>query len=321
MRAMPWEPAELERAIGDFLDVRDVAVLAGRIKVTPRRRTARFETIAAERELVRVHRRETARLMREAAELRLARGTWDPRLASAASCAHAPGGTDTVALDRWRAAAVRGILSALKDGLAALEVADFLPWLLRDPSAWPSALQLVDASLLAEDCEEGRLLLARAQLVLGHRREATEVLSQAFRRGVSTANRWRWFSNLAVAHEDSGGDRLALGALTFATSDPECGVAPRVSALFLAMAIGDCARARHAARVLAATPPDDPDLRASCSHRLLYLRRRGESAPWSPPFRDARRLFDGWCRSDGQAARATGSAAGTVCRALARGEA
>jgi hypothetical protein len=310
---MEWEPSRLEHVVIGFLDLPAIVALAQRIGLTDALRRARrsgawrrprgTEWRSAERELARVHRQEVARLLRAAAELRLGRGDRDPRLVAEA-------GHEVVLPWRWRKDAAFAVLGTLADGVEPIVVADLFPWLLRAPSEWPSALELASASLLGEDCQEGRLLLSRVHQVEGNLRDAAVVLSRALRRGVSSDNRWRVFSNLAALHEDCGGDRLALEALRVATRDERCSVAPRVSALFLALAMGDRCGASRAAATLRGTAVDDRELRAWCAHRVEYLRRRGESRPWSPPRREARRLFDAWRRSD------IGSVS-HVCRVLA----
>jgi hypothetical protein len=310
----------LDRTLLRFLESPDIASLAARAgasgllrRAVPRarghagrrgRRWLELDLALAERELVRVQRRERSRLLRSAARLVSAGTARDPRVAVEPD----PRGR-VLALEAWRREAVHALLAAVADDLDPLAPADFLPWLLRDPGEWPAAAELAEASLLGDDCEEGRLLLAREHLAAGNVREAARVLSRAMRRGATPGNRWRLFSNLAVAHEECGGDRLALEALRVATADRACSVGPRVSAFFLALDLGDCVLADRVAEGLREHAGSRSRLREACDHRRRRLLRERRSS-WEPSSEPARERFDAWRRAPGD------GPVESLCRAL-----
>jgi len=271
----------------------------------PARRVGDLITLDREsswHELERVHRCEVARLLRLAAELsagELADAAW-PELDRERD------------VDGWKSEAALECLLALADGVESAAIDELATLVLSEPETWPGSKDLLEGSLITEDCEAGRLALARLHLAHETPRRALAVLSAALRRGVSDQNRWRLYTGLGRAHELCGGERLALEAFDLASHATELHPTPYVDGFFLALAVGDSGLAEGLARRLEEREFPSEALRTVRAALRARLRRRAVRLPWSPSDRATHRLFRQLCR------RESGAAA-RLCRELSTG--
>ena len=252
----------------------------------------------AEDELARVHAREVARLLSQAALLVGAAGG-DGSLASPDE--------PPPSLAAWRREVRRVLRLGEVDGLGA-PGSERLAALVRLPlEAWSSAATLARAATLAWDGEGTRLCLGRALLREGRAAQAARVFAALLRRESRLSQRWRALEGLGAAHAALGRHRLAMGAMDAAADDPACGVEPLVSGLYLAWRARDLVRARRAAaRLDILVDPAEPAFLGA----LERLRRWHAEAP--PPDPGAER--EGVVRLCRQLSLAPSTPAGRVCR-------
>jgi hypothetical protein len=144
---------------------------------------------AAERELLRVHRAETAYLLRRAAALRRS--------------VPAPGAP---ALDTWRVCMREQLACMALDRLrVSAELERVLEFCAdRALESWPSAAELARAALALHDVEAGRIALAEALLAAGSAREAASAFASALERCVHGANFGRLLDGLIEAQRRLG---------------------------------------------------------------------------------------------------------------------
>jgi hypothetical protein len=149
--------------------------------------------LAAERELVRVHRAELAQLLRTAAGLRACGSPRPSELAAWRGCLREQ--LDCIAIDGWRVAdSVRRVLAKC----AGIDLA-----------LWPSADDIARAALALHDVEAGRVLLgesllgesllAGSPLASDRVREAAAVFADALCRCVHRSNLARLLDGLLQA--------------------------------------------------------------------------------------------------------------------------
>jgi len=137
---------------------------------------------------------------------------------------------------------------------------------------WPSARALVDEARRLSDGLRSRLCAGHCLVALGSGEEAVALFRSLF--VGAGASDWRAFEGLAHAHESAGRTRLALGAMDAAADDPECGLEPLLSGLYLSLRAGDRRRAeRAAARIDLLADPLAPEF-ASALERLCRRRLR-----------------------------------------------
>lgn len=253
---------------------------------------------AAGRELERVHRRELARLLRQAAALSAARLE-----------AVVPFPLRRPSIRLWRRR-VRTTLVGLEDAGLEPGGARLLAALAEEPSRrWPGVVLLSRAARRVEDGELARVCLGYALLCEGEPGRAQRIFAGLLENEATLRHRWRILEGLALAHEALGRPLLALGAIEAAADEPLCGISTLVNGLHLALLAGDVERAeRAAARLDLLADPYSPEFSAAV--RLLRNRvdARARGAPWQPDVR-TKSLFHALLR-DGR------SAAGRVCRAL-----
>lgn len=147
--------------------------------------------------------------------------------------------------------------------------------------------ELARAALRLEAGARGELALGRSLLAQGDPGRALEVLGTLLSGEPEAALRWRALEGVALAHEQRGNDRLALGASEAATRVDGCGLGPRLLALFLALACGDADRVRRHARDLdrdaaSLDPAAEPFRGALVRLRLRVEVFRG-GLPFAPP--------------------------------------
>jgi hypothetical protein len=223
---------ELLRALRELADhahashrIARPAGAAGRALLFARlaRRPAWCEWVAT---LSRVHSREQAALLREAAELRLCSSA-EARLYTAAP--------ETPRFEDWLRRCAAAIERALESrvGLSG----DLLACVLVEPDAWPPALELAAAAQGVLRGEEGRLLLARARYADGRRARA----ESCYRAIVHGARRPLVLAGareaLGVACERRGAHAEALEQLERAAAQG-AGLRAEVAGLGLALALG-----------------------------------------------------------------------------------
>ena len=133
---------------------------------------------AAERELLRVHRSELARLLRTASVLRAA--------TAAAGASHAR----QFSLEEW-SACLREQLDciALDDAQLSNDLTHLLARCLgSDIEGWPTAVELARAALALHDIEAGRVAFGRALLAAGHAHAAARLFADALARPIRSSN-------------------------------------------------------------------------------------------------------------------------------------
>lgn len=261
--------------------------------------TARVRVRRASCELRRVHRMELARALRRAAEIRLAHAGAAHRLFGARSALRRAG---------WLALVRDVIHLADLDGFRDPALVGLARWSERDPADWPEPTELATESLLLHDCEEGRVVLARAQLAGGRALAAVGTLAELRRRTAGGA-RWRVLAAFAGACHAGGAERLALEALDTATALAPCGSGPRCASLALALLAADAPRARAAADGLRSRSATSAWSRGIAGEVDRLARDRGEPRPWSPRDGDTEELVRQWSADAGLL--------GAACRALA----
>lgn len=139
--------------------------------------------LAAERELVRVHRAELAQLLRTAAGMRACGSARPSELAAWRECLREQ--LDCIALDGWQVASrVRRVLALCAGSDLAL---------------WPSAAEIARAALVLHDVEAGRVLLGDSLLAVDRAREAAAVFADALCRCVHRSNLARLLDGLLDA--------------------------------------------------------------------------------------------------------------------------
>ena len=258
---------------------------------------------ASLRELERVHRCEVARLVRRAAELQggeAADSAW-PEFGRLPN----PKG--------WRSAAALECALALVDGIESAAIEELVALVLSSPGTWPDARALLAMSLTTEDCEAGRLALARQHLASETPRRALAVLSATLRRGVSNQNLWRLYTGLGRAHELCGGERLALEAFEIASRATDLHPTPYVDGFFLALVVGEAELAEGLARRLEEREFPSRQLQTVRAALRVRLQRRAVSLPWSPSDPKTHRLFR-------QLRERHSGAASRLCRELSTGQ-
>lgn len=200
-----------------------------------------FTLSEAERELMRVHRIEQARLLRAAALLRAAESVVGRLYAGAKASGRMR--------ERWRADCVQELRSSAFAGLIPLRM---LQRCCEKPiGAWDAASVLARASLDLEGCDEGRLQLARAHIAEGRADAAQIELEGWLQRAPGGEFRARMLELDALACQLQGEVVGALSCFECATREPRASLLALVSTLVLSLSTGDLDRARAATLRLA----------------------------------------------------------------------
>lgn len=190
-------------------------------------RPSRVSFPAALRELEIVHRRDQARLLREA---------------SALACARSPLGRLYVAgcepaRSRWDHACAEEVESARAD---EFPVAPMLPRLLAlRPELWPSATALAEAALALQPCHEGRIDLARAKIAEADGRGSIGDLHGLLRDELLPEVRGAALEALGLALEFEGDFLASIGSYTAAAQQSRSDPRICVALLALALRVGD----------------------------------------------------------------------------------
>ena len=250
-------------------------------------------------ELERVHCSEVARLIRHAADLQ----------GGDAGDSAWPEFGRMPDLQSWRSAAALECALALVDGVESAAIEELVDLVLSSPDTWPDARALIEVSLTTEDCEAGRLALARLHLASETPRRALAVLSASLRRGVSKPNLWRLYTGLGRAHELCGGERLALEAFELASRATDLHPTPYVDGFFLALVVGEAELAEGLAQRMEAAKFPSGRMRRVRAALKTRLARRAVSLPWSPSDQKTQRLFR-------QLSSCDSGAASRLCREL-----
>jgi len=200
----------------------------------------RSSLAAALRELEIVHRRDQARLLREACALVCARSRLG-RLYVA--------GFEHATRARWDRACAEEIESARADDF---QVDPILPRILAlPPHLWPRATSLAGAALALQTCHEARIDLARAKIAEADAAGAIGVLRELLRDEPLPEVRGVALEALALALELEGDSLASIGCYEAAAQ--QCRSDPRVCVALLALAlrVGDRGAISLAARRLA----------------------------------------------------------------------
>ncbi|MDF1799577.1 MAG: hypothetical protein P1V81_10405 [Planctomycetota bacterium] len=252
--------------------------------------------LRTELELERVHRRELARLLRQAARSLAGLG------AGAYACLLPP------LLATWRRRVRRQLDVLARDGWY-FEGQELLAGLLAGRRPDPELLMAVSLDLWASPGG----LLALGQVLLGGGRpaEAQAVYAEAMRfgadEGIGGEFPWRVREGLAASWEALGKDRLALGCLRAAVDFEGVGAGPLAGGLFLAFEVGDTSGAAELrGRIDARFQPGSRRLLA-CADSLAHRRRLLRPGAWAPALGVAR-LFTEVHGGD--------SAAAVLCRSF-----
>ncbi len=264
---------------------------------------AERELARAERELEQVHRLEFAALLRSATALRCRGQAVGGFLAR-------PAGPPS-SVRGWRRDVEAALELAHKDGFAIPGQGLLEGLRARAVARWPGALRIAQAAVSVDDGERSRLTLGYALLAAGEPARAARVFTRLLRELPRPRVVAAVLEGLGAAHADLGRPRLALGALDQAADDPNASLVALVSALLLALLVGDPARAgRAAARLELLVDARSPELAAALARLCTWMSIYGEGLPWSP-----RNSCESVFRS---LLLARGSPAGRVCRRLVR---
>jgi hypothetical protein len=194
---------------------------------------------AALRELAIVHRRDQARLLREACGLACARSRLG-RLYVA--------GFEQAPRARWDHACAEEIECARAD---EFEVDPMLPRLLALPEElWPRATALAEASLALQPCHDGRLDLARAKIADADPSGAIGDLCELLEDGPVPESRGAVLEALALALELEGDSRTSIACYGEASEQSRSDPRICVALLALSLRVGDRSGISLAARRL-----------------------------------------------------------------------
>jgi hypothetical protein len=238
--------------------------------------SSRFSLGAALRELEIVHRRDQARLLREACAIVCAR-TRLGRL-YVAGFDHAPERTTReTERTRWDRACAEEIESARLDDF---EVGPPLPQLLALPSAlWPRATSLAEASLALQPSHEGRIDLARARIAEADATSAIGDLRELLRDDPLPDVRGSALEALALALELEGEFPASIACYGAAARQSRSDPRICVALLALALRVGDRSGISLAARRLERLDLTVRGSRRRFDRALRAARGRARRAP------------------------------------------